>query len=51
MPVIVISGKPGCGSSTTAKLLAKKLNLRHFSLGDYNKAHAKKAKDQTHQNP
>ena len=47
MPVIVISGKPGCGSSTTAKLLAKKLNLRHFSLGDYNKAHAKKAKDET----
>ena len=47
MPVIVISGKPGCGSSTTAKLLAQKLNLAHFSLGDYNKAHAKKAKDET----
>lgn len=40
MPVIVISGQPGCGSSTTAKLLAKKLKLKHFSVGDYNKSHA-----------
>ena len=44
MPVIVISGKPGCGSSTNAKLMAKKLKLEHFSVGDYNKRHAKKAK-------
>ena len=28
MVVIVISGQPGCGSSTTAKLLAKKLKLK-----------------------
>ncbi|MBS3053517.1 MAG: cytidylate kinase family protein [Candidatus Aenigmarchaeota archaeon] len=40
MAVIVISGQPGCGSSTTAKLLAKKLKLKHFSVGDYNKSQA-----------
>lgn len=39
MVVIVISGQPGCGSSTAAKLLAKKLGLKHFSVGDYNKSH------------
>ena len=32
MPVIVISGQPGCGSSTTAKLLAKKLKSK-FACG------------------
>ncbi len=41
MSVIVISGKPGCGSSTIVRLLSKKLNLRHFSVGDYNKGHSK----------
>ncbi len=40
MVVIVISGMPGCGSSTTAKLLAEKLGLAHYSVGDYNKSHA-----------
>ncbi len=35
--VIVISGQPGAGSSTIAKLMAKKLRLRHFSLGDASK--------------
>lgn len=45
MPVIVISGQPGCGSSTTAKLLAKKLRLRHFSVGDYNKSHIRKGRE------
>lgn len=41
MVVVVISGKPGSGSSTVAKLLAKKLKLKHFSVGDYNKRHSK----------
>ncbi|HLC76841.1 MAG TPA: alpha/beta hydrolase [archaeon] len=45
MPVIVISGKPGCGSSTVAKLLSKRMNLRHFSLGDYNKNQSKARKE------
>lgn len=45
MVVIVISGQPGCGSSTVAKLLAKMLKLRHFSVGDYNKSHIKHAKE------
>ncbi len=51
MPVIVISGQPGCGSSTTAKLLAKKMRLKHFSVGDYNKKIARKYanhKSETH---
>ncbi|MBR9679160.1 MAG: AAA family ATPase [Nanoarchaeota archaeon] len=33
MTVISISEKPGAGSSTTAKLLAKKLGIKHFSPG------------------
>ena len=33
MIVITISGKPGAGSSTTAKLLAKKLGLDYYSPG------------------
>lgn len=37
MPTIVVSGVPGAGSSTIAKLLAKKLRLKHFSAGDYSK--------------
>ncbi len=37
MTVIVISGMPGAGSSTIAKMLAKKLHLKHFSLGDASK--------------
>jgi cytidylate kinase len=40
MVVIVVSGRPGCGNSTVAKLLAKRLKLKHFSVGDYNKNHA-----------
>jgi len=35
MPMIAISGRPGSGSSTTARLLAKKLKLRHFSVGGH----------------
>src|SRR3989338_7162859 len=41
MHVIVISGKPGCGSSTVARLLSEKLSLGHFSVGDYNKRHSR----------
>ncbi|MBI4014505.1 MAG: cytidylate kinase family protein [Candidatus Aenigmarchaeota archaeon] len=37
MPVIVISGQSGCGSTTAARLLAKALKLRFFSAGEYYK--------------
>lgn len=32
--IITISGKAGSGKSTVAKLLSKKLNLKHYSIGD-----------------
>src|SRR3989338_404464 len=32
--IITISGKAGSGKSTTAKELAKKLSLKHYSIGD-----------------
>ena len=32
--IITISGKAGSGKSTVAKLIAKKLGLRHYSVGD-----------------
>ena len=35
MSTIIISGQPGAGSSTTAKLLARALGLKHWSAGDY----------------
>ena len=41
MVVVVISGMPGCGSSTAARLLAKKMRLKFFSAGDYTKKIAK----------
>ncbi len=41
MVVIAISGQPTAGSSIVAKLLAKKLKLKHFSAGDYFKKKAK----------
>ncbi len=34
---IVISGMPGCGSSTVAELLSEKLKMDFFSLGKYTK--------------
>jgi cytidylate kinase len=37
MVVIVISGMPGCGSTTTGALLAEKLGLKFFSAGSYTK--------------
>ncbi len=33
--IITISGHPGSGKSTVAKLLAKKLGFKHFSAGDF----------------
>lgn len=44
MVTVVISGKPGSGSSTVSKLLAKKLGLKHFSVGDYYKKHFAKSR-------
>lgn len=32
--IITISGKAGSGKSTIAKMLAKRLNLKHYSIGD-----------------
>jgi len=39
--IITLSGKPGSGKSTVAKLLAKKLDLDHHSLGDFMRQLAK----------
>ena len=33
--IISIAGKPGSGKSTTAKLLAETLGLKHYSTGDF----------------
>ena len=38
---ITISGEPGSGKSTIAKLLAKKLNLKNYSAGDFMREMAK----------
>lgn len=39
--IVTISGMPGAGKSTIAKLIAKKLNLEHYSGGDYRREIAK----------
>jgi len=39
--IITISGKAGSGKSTIAKLLAKKLSLKHYSIGDLMRQMAK----------
>ena len=38
---ITISGKPGSGKSTIAKLVAENLNLKHYSIGDIMREMAK----------
>jgi len=39
--IITISGIAGSGKSTVAKLLAKKLNYKHYSVGDFMREIAK----------
>jgi predicted cytidylate kinase len=39
--IIALGGKAGSGKSTVAKLLAKKLNYRHYSMGDFQREIAK----------
>ena len=39
---IVISGMPGSGKTTIAKYLARKFGLRHYSVGDFMRAIARK---------
>ena len=41
MVIITISGTPGSGKSTIAKFLAKKINLKHYSTGDFMRKIAK----------
>jgi len=33
--IITISGSPGSGKSTVARMIAKRLNIQHFSIGDF----------------
>lgn len=39
--IITISGKPGSGKSSVAKLIADKLKLKHYSMGDLQRKYAK----------
>ena len=39
--IITISGRAGSGKSTVAKEIAKKLNLKHYSIGDLMRQMAK----------
>ncbi len=43
--VIVISGRPGAGSSTISRLIAKKLKLKYFSTGLVHKGISKTKKE------
>lgn len=47
--VITISGLPGCGKSTTAKLLAEKLNFKYIDTGTIFRQLAEKHKMTLHQ--
>lgn len=42
--IVTISGKAGSGKSTVAKLLAEKLKLKHYSIGDLMRAMASEKK-------
>ncbi len=44
-PVIVISGMPGCGSTTTGEMLAKRLGIKFFSVGHYFKSLSHKGRE------
>ncbi len=44
-PVIVISGMPGCGSTTAGKLLSEKLGIKFFSVGHYFKSLGHKGRE------
>ena len=41
--IITLSGEPGSGKSTAAKLIAEKLGLKHYSMGDLRREMAMKA--------
>jgi cytidylate kinase len=43
MGVITISGPTGSGKATVAKLLAKKLNRKYYSIGDFFRGKAREA--------
>ena len=39
---LTLSGKPGSGKSVVADILAEKLNLKRYSVGNYRREMAKK---------